>query len=121
MEGDTMNKLKLKKLAYSISELLDSEESSLDVCIYFNDHRLSYEFNKNSEVYEWVLQEGLKGSNYTQYANDETITMTFEGDFYSCMNYGSNPILYEKFGELLKKYDLYFELGNAWNLALYKT
>jgi hypothetical protein len=78
-------------------------------------------FTQNTDVAEVAMQEGLKGSNYTQYANDETITMTFEGDFYSCMNYGSNPILYEKFGELLKKYDLYFELGNAWNLALYKT
>lgn len=45
--------------------------------------------------------------------------MSFEGPFYHAMNYDGGAIL-EKFDDLLHEYGLYYELGDAWNLSLYK-
>lgn len=49
--------------------------------------------------------------------------MSFEGPFYEVLNgyagdYGW--VVEEKFSDLLKKYGVYYELGNAWNLSLYQ-
>lgn len=108
-----VGKDKLKELAKEISILLESYDCHTDTAIYYSNQRLSYDGS-------WKLEEGFKGSSFTQYANDSTITMTFEGNFYEVMNYGLFPKLYDKFSKLLEKYGFYFELGNAWNLALYE-
>ena len=109
---------KIKELAYKISNLLKEYDLCSDVAIYFNNKRLQH-FTTNKKE-GWVLEEGFKGSDYTQYANDQTITMTFEGPLYDIINYyiPSGNFLYV-FNKLLKNYGYYYELGNAWNLALY--
>ena len=114
-----MRSSKLEELAYKIADLLSEYHCHIDVAIYFENKRLSTFADIDENYGKWVLQEGYKGSDYTEYANDSTITMTFEGDFYDVMNYGYLPELYDKFQKLLESCGFYFELGNAWNLALY--
>jgi hypothetical protein len=109
----------LKELAYKIADLLTEYNLDSDVAIYFNELRLQCFTTNNTKG--WVLEEGFKGSEYTEYANDKTITMTFEGPLYDVLNsYMPLNHFHEKFYNILKKYDYYYELGNAWNLALYK-
>lgn len=109
-----MEKNNLEVLAKSIATLLQEYDCEQEVAMYYSNKRFSHFGN------EWKEDEGFKGSDIIEYANDKTITMTFEGSFYEVINYGLFPSLLEKFSKLLKDYDLYYELGNAWNLALYK-
>lgn len=105
---------KFEYIAYKILELLLEYDCSTDVVFYFEGKRL-IETDK-----DWVIEEGYLGSDYTEYANDDTLTMTFEGPFFEVMNYGTNYELYDKFDKLLQSFGYYYELGNAWNLALYE-
>lgn len=113
-----MGRSKLENLAYNISLLLTEHGCHGDVAIYFEGKRLTT--LDSSNYGKWVLQDGFKASDYTDYANDDTITMTFEGEFYHTMNYGDHPTLLDKFASLLADNGYWYELGNAWNLALYK-
>ena len=104
---------KLEKLAYKISKLLSKNNCSNSVSIFWEGKRLST--IKTSGT--WVL-DNAKGSDYTEYENDSTIIMTFEGDFYDIINYGSFTETHDKFNKLIEKYGYYFEQGNSWNLLL---
>ena len=111
---------KIEKLAYEIKGLLDKYSYSGDTAIYFNNKRLA---TFTDEDYgKWVLQEGYKGSDYTEYANDNTITMTFEGmgSIHDVINYRENEKFLDKLNKLFENYGYYYELGNSWNLALYE-
>lgn len=46
--------------------------------------------------------------------------MTFEGAFYEIINDYWDFGLVDKFEELLKNHGLWYEPGNAWNMAIYK-
>ena len=111
---------KIEKLAYEIKELLDKHNYSGDTAIYFNNKRLTTFTDENYG--KWVLQEGYKGSDYTEYTNDDTITMTFEGmnSIHGAINYGENEKFLGKLDKLFESYGYYYELGNSWNLELYK-
>ncbi|MFW5962130.1 MAG: hypothetical protein ACOCQR_00765 [bacterium] len=109
---------KLEKLAREIAELLSQRGMAYDTAIYYDGKRLQC-FTTNEED-GWVEEEGYKASNYTEYANDETITMTFEGPMYDVLNYHADDEFVEKFDMLIEKYGYMYELGNAWNLSLYE-
>lgn len=111
---------KLQELAYKIAQLLDEYGCSQDVAIYFDGKRLSTFADLDKNYGKWVLQEGYYGSTYTKYANDDTITMTFEGPFYEVVNYGLFPELLDRFVDLIESYGYYYEPGDAWNLALFE-
>lgn len=113
---------KIEKLALEITRVLDKHNSSSDTAIYFNNKRLAT-FTDGSYG-KWVLQEGYKGSDYTDYANNETITMTFEGmgSLYDAINYfnSETQTLLLELDELFESYGYYYEMGNSWNLALFE-
>lgn len=111
---------KIEKLAYEIKELLDKYNYSGDTAIYFNNRRLTTFIDEGYG--RWVLQEGYKGSDYTHYANDGTITMTFEGigSIHDIINYEGNKGFLKELNKLFGSYGYYYELGNSWNLALYE-
>jgi hypothetical protein len=100
-------------LAYKILELLKEYELTADVWIYFNSKCLTGE----GKVIPDVL-----GSDKFQYATDDTISMTFEGDFCGVINYRcpelANAVM-PKFDALLKSYGLFYEQGHHWNLGTY--
>lgn len=112
---------KLKELAYEIADFLDHHDLNMDTSIYFNNKALRSK--KEGEEYNWTLMKDIKGSDYTEYANDKTITMTFEGigSMYNIINgYENGYYFRDQFDELLEDYGYYYQLGNSWNLALYK-
>ena len=109
---------KFEKIAYEILEFLKKNELDTDTRIYFDGKAIGINSSKQVEI-----MEGIKGSEYSEYANDETITMTFEGGLYGVVNlhYGDNSVkILKKFNKLLAKHGYYYELGNAWNLSLYE-
>lgn len=62
--------------------------------------------------------------DYFQYVNpNHILSMSFEGPFYECLNGYAGDYGYqieEEFRQLLAKYGCYYELGDAWNLSVYK-
>ena len=89
-----------------------------DVRIYFNNKCFCwYDGSKK-------IIEDIKGSDYFKYANDETISMSFEGPLHSVFNEHWCNKTYEalenEFDEFLEGYGYYYELGNAWNLSVYE-
>lgn len=62
--------------------------------------------------------------DYFQYVNpNHILSMSFEGPFYECLNGYAGDYGYqieEEFQQLLAKYGCYYELGDAWNLSVYK-
>lgn len=126
MENNTgMSKYKL--LAIDIYEWCKKHDLWGDNTIYFDGQAWS-----NSE--EWGGVKGRKitddlyeyedknPSDYFEYANPETLSMSFEGSLNYVLNgYTSGSWkLEEGFSKLFKKYGLYYEFGNAWNLSAYE-
>lgn len=102
--------MKIEELALKIKDFFIKNNLGLDTCIYYN--------NKCIKDCTEVI-ENVKGSRCVEYANDETITITFEGALYHLVNYGSMSLM-NKFSKLLEKYGYYYELGYAWSMSLYE-
>jgi hypothetical protein len=66
--------------------------------------------------YEWKNPK-----DYFEYANPDTLSMSFEGPLYDVLNaYVSGwTKLEQQFSKLFKKYGLYYEMGYAWSLSAY--
>ena len=118
---------KYKSLAIDIYEWCKKQDLWGDNTIYFDGVAWS-----NSET--WA---GIKGKkitddlyeyedknprDYFEYANPQTLSMSFEGDLNHMLNgYIRGWVkIEEQFSKLFAKYDLYYELGNSWNLSAYK-
>ena len=97
-----------------------------DNCIYFNGKawcNLPEWGGVNgkklkSDLYEYNDRDP---TNYFEYANPHTVSMSFEGALYHVLN-GYTPGWAKKEEELQKlfeKYGYYFEYGDAWNLSAY--
>lgn len=104
---------KMEELREKIIDLFKSYELYLDCTIFCNGKRYCYsndklETEEDADVSEWL-----------DYYNPDTLSMSFDGDIYDVFNYGALPSLWEKFDELISSYRYYYELGNAWNLSLY--
>jgi len=108
---------KNKQIADAIKKWMLKHEVGGDTRIYFNN--MCYDSVGYGKSLKYRTLHNIKGSDYTNYANDDTVTVTFEGEFYDIMNYSFGP-LNESFRKLIEKFGYYYELGNAWNLSLYK-
>ena len=101
-----------EKMAHEILGLLTEYDLNTDVNIYFNNKRLTG---------DGAITENMRGSDYFKYANDETLSMSFEGEFYEVINYycpAMADIVMPKFAGILDAYGLFYEMGDTWNLAL---
>ena len=83
----------------------------------------------NNKCYCWYDGEkriitDIKGSEYFEYANDDTISISFEGPFYNVMNYAYDKKEWDRleseFTKIVGSFDCWYELGNAWNLSIYE-
>jgi hypothetical protein len=117
----TEQRKKLKKnedVAVDILKFIFQNQLGSDsLRIYFNNK--AYDFIGENE---YKVLEDIKGSTYFEYANDETVSMSFEGTFYEIIN-GTDEYcgkLMDKFNKILDKHGFYYEQGNAWNLSLYE-
>ena len=109
-----------ENLAQDIYKWCIENEVWIDVAIYYNGKRMSTSgidengkerFRYNGEPF---IENGCDPRDYFRYVRSPNIlSMSFEGDLYDILNYGSH----DSFDALFAKYDLYYELGNAWNLT----
>ena len=106
--------MKKVTVAKRIEEFIRGYRLDQDVRIYFSNKCWDYDSSGKKTIIK-----DIKASDYCQYANDKTITMTFEGPMYHAMNMYNGYELYEKFCNL--DFDNhYFELGHAWSLSFYR-
>ena len=115
-----------KKLADEIRKWLLDHEMWIDTTIYFNGIAYSTYDGKNffyNDPNHLVVLENQDPAEYFEYVNpDHILSMSFEGPLYEVLNgycYGWVEMEAE-FQKIFRKYGLYFELGNAWNLSCYK-
>ena len=106
--------MKKYAIAKKIESFMKKNDLLTDSRIYFNNKCWNYTGSGNKTVLEDIV-----GSQFFHYANDDTISMSFEGGLSRVMNHGPWE-LREAFQDLIGEYGYYAELGNHWNLALYK-
>ena len=108
-----------RKIADAIKKWMLVNMVADDTRIYFNGKCYnSVGYGKDAK-YRTLYD--IKGSDFTEYANDDAVTMTFEGIFYEVINGEYGSIMLKSFNKLIRNFGYYYELGNAWNLSLYKN
>ena len=118
---------KYKQLAIDIYKWCKKHDLWGDNIIYFdgvawsNGETWSGEKGKriDEDLYEY---ENRNPSDYFEYANPETLSMSFEGSLNYVLNGYTRDSgkLETEFMKLFEKYGLYYELGHAWNLSAYE-
>lgn len=96
-----------EKFVEELENFLANNSCAEDVFIYHDGKRSHYTGSS------WVSEDGYNPRDVSKYMNG-VVNMTFEGAFYEIIND------YWDFEELLKNHGLWYELGNAWNMAIYK-
>lgn len=113
-----MSKTQVEKneaLANDIKKFLEKNDLTTDVRVYFNNKCYSWNIDK-----ELVVLEDIKPSTYFEFANDETVAMSFEGELNHIINYGMKKTILKRFDKIFEKHGVYYELGHAWNLSVYE-
>ena len=122
-----MKTIQKEQLATEILDFLIANGMWVDVRIYF-DGRVWGSHNKETDEFYYnekdkVVEEKAEPKDYFDYvAEPHILSMSFEGGFYDVLNGTSERAfrLQNQFNNILAKYGLYYELGNAWNLTLYQ-
>lgn len=112
-----------EKMALELIRYLQANSMFTDVSLYLNGKRYSSSHHRGDTVKQtrygvYYITNDVDVADYVEYFNRETITMTFEGDLYELLNYGDGSVDND-INAIADKYGLYFEQGNAWNLAFY--
>ncbi len=108
-----MEKMKIVK---EIEKFIVKHGLNTDMRIYFNGIAWDYDSSGNK-----TILKGLKASDFFDYANDKTISLSFEGGLYEVLNNYMDFTLKNKFDNMLEKFGVYYELGNAWNCSIYES
>jgi hypothetical protein len=121
----------IEDLAEEIRQFLLDNNLWIDVTIYFNGKAFSTYDGKNfyyNDPAHLIVLEDKDPKDYFDYvAEPHILSMSFEGDFCSCMNnygeygYDFDERIQNGFREILDKYGLYYEMGNHWNLTCYNA
>jgi hypothetical protein len=107
-------------LANNIKDWLIKNHVTTDVRIYFNNKAYCWSsFNGFVEPAKPNVLEDIESTEYFEYGNDETVSMSFEGGLYDIINGYESPSKLEKFDKIFKKHNCYYELGYAWSLSVY--
>ena len=106
--------MKKTAIAKRIENFIIKHKLNTDVRIYFSNKCWNYDSSGNKTTIK-----NIKASDYFDYANDKTISMSFEGDLYSALNMECGYKLFDEFSELNFE-GYYFDFGNTWNLSFYK-
>lgn len=98
-----------------------------DNCIYFNGKAWASWDTWGGEVGKKIADnlyeyENKNPKDYFEYANPNTLSMSFEGSLNHVLNgYVRGWIkLEEEFSKLFNKHGYYYEMGYAWSLSAYK-
>lgn len=115
-----------ENLANDIYNLLRKWDMWIDTTIYYNGKSMSTShrdeegkehFRYNGEPF---IYEDDPRKHFEYVAKDHILSMSFEGDLYEILNYEEYPFILKEFDAIFKKYGVYYELGNAWNLTCYE-
>lgn len=123
-----LSKIKIEELVKEIEDFLKEYGLIGDVCIYFNNKR-HFWHNKYDKEWNFLgfgcdVQEDVSPLDCFEYVNIKHIlSMSFEGAFKHVLNGWDDYAdkMQQKFSAILNKYNLYYELGNAWNLTCYSA
>lgn len=107
-----LTKNKICQLGQKILFLLEKYDASDMVEVYCNNDQLTI-----SKGIIWTKKDVDPHKIFDYAAYDHILSMSFEGKFYEEMNHRGGR-LKKKFDELVGSYDLYYELGNSWNLTM---
>jgi hypothetical protein len=106
---------KNEKLANDIKSFLLKNKLAVDTRIYFNG--MAYDSVNSTNEYEAL--NDITPTDYFEYANNETVSMSYEGELYDLINHRTNSKLYQKFEQIFEKHNCWFEFGYAWSLSVY--
>ena len=98
-----------------------------DNCIYYDGIAWASWPEWKGEIGKKIAEDLYQYENrnpldYFEYANPDTLSMSFEGPLYAVLNASVNGWvkLEDQFLKLFKKYGYYYEMGHAWNLSAYE-
>lgn len=120
-----MTKKQNEKMALELIRYLQVYGMFRDVNLFLNGKRYSSSYHdgdqaKATRYGHYYITDNVDVSEYVEYFNTETITMTFEGELYTALNGGDYDAIGENLNNIARPYGLYYEQGNAWNLAFYE-
>lgn len=117
----------METLAREIYEWCMKNDLWHDCCIYFNGKAWAswdtWHDEDGKEIDKCLYEyEDRNPKEYFEYANPDTLSMSFEGPLYHVLNaYVPGWIATtEEFGDIFRKHGYYYELGHAWNLSVYE-
>jgi aryl-phospho-beta-D-glucosidase BglC (GH1 family) len=115
--GITMDKQKRNEaLANDLKKFIEKNQF-IDTRIYFNNK--CYDFKSDGSM---EILEDIKGSSFFEYANDDTVSMSFEGTLNHILNgYHYMPKTQREFDKIFAKHNCYYEFGYAWSLSVYEN
>ena len=120
-----MSRRQIRKIATQLNKFFTKYEIT-GIRMWFNGDMWDYPADRvryGQPVKRIVTKNAKsKGSDYSEYANDETMTIIFEESLlYDILNYCVLPKLEDEFYQIFIDNGYYYELGNAWNLSLYEN
>ena len=133
MKLTSNEKIRNQKIAKDLIKFIQDKGFWGDLCIFFNGKALSSESSWNvwkgvlisakknkiteevNKVYEYTDIDSPK--NWTEYANEKSVTIVFDGLFYDYIHLIPNS--WDSLQEVLDKYDAYFEVGHSTDLSFY--
>lgn len=122
VKSEKLTPEKKEELAEKIYKLFKRYGMWCETTIYFNGKCINSRDYKGSYHYDgsvYLHEDKDPRDCFEHVAEDHIISMSFEGPVYHMFNYGERPAVLRRFNELLKKYGVYYEQGNAWNLTCY--
>lgn len=133
MKLTSKQKIRNQRIVNDLIKFIQDKGFWGDLCIFFNGKALSSESTWNvwkgtlvsvkknkiteevNKVYEYTDIDSPK--HWTEYANEESITIVFDGLFYDYIHL--IPTSWGSLQEVLDKYDAYFEVGHSTDLSIY--
>ena len=116
---------RMEKLAMELIDLLIEHDMYIDGPSYVNNKVLSPTRDRIDverlppKQNSFFVTDNVNVTPRIEYANPDTITLTFEGPLYTALNYYDQSHIRDKLDELFLHYHLYAEQGHAWSMALY--
>jgi hypothetical protein len=108
------------KIFNSIVKLLGSMNLLQGITILYDNKRV---------MFDWytlipTIEEGKQATDYCEYSNNDTLTITFDGgNLWDVMNQSYGIEEYDKLdaelSKILKPHNLHYEMGHSWSLSLY--
>ena len=125
MVKQNTHEVKMQTLAMEIYSWCKKKGLWGDNIIYFNGKAWKSDNDwcgvQGKEIAEDLYEfEDRDPSHYFEYANPDTLSMSFEGPLYEALGYWHYNEAEEELQAIFKKYGFYFEYGHAWNLSAYE-